>query len=191
MKVIVCALFIVFVTLAARTQESSRKWDISVWLAGATGEELTNSFGEAQLWSAGLSVSRVLTPDAGRGWCRGRLEYGFNLTPLLIQTRPQLIYGGGFEPVILRWNSAVQIRTAHPYVELAGGALRTTASLPLGNTSSFNFTVHGGGGLQIPLGGDHHMEIGLRWSHISNADLGVRNPEFNGVEVRVGYHWKK
>jgi hypothetical protein len=33
------------------------------------------------------------------------------------------------------------------------------------------------------------IEIGCRWAHISNANLGVRNPEFNGIQVSVEYHW--
>jgi hypothetical protein len=107
-----------------------------------------------------------------------------------VQSRPQLIYGGGFEPLIVRWNSSIRLRQVRPYIELGGGALWVTANLPSGDTSSFNFTAKGGGGLYIPVH-DHPVDIGLRWSHISNANLGKRNPEFNGIEIRVGYHWRK
>jgi hypothetical protein len=34
---------------AVMAQESSRDWDIAIWTSGSTGEELTNSFAEAQL----------------------------------------------------------------------------------------------------------------------------------------------
>lgn len=191
MKAVACVLVIIFVTFAAHAQESSRNWDISVWISGSTGEELTNSFGEAQLWSAGFFVGRVVTQEIGSGWRRGRLEYGVSLIPAFIQSRPQLIYGGGFEPVVLRWNSALRFKGARPYVELAGGALRTVGNLPSGDTSAFNFSAKGGGGLLMSFGDRRQLDVGLHWSHISNANLGVRNPEFNGIEVRVGFHFKR
>jgi hypothetical protein len=33
------------------------------------------------------------------------------------------------------------------------------------------------------------FDIGCRWSHISNANLGTENTEFNGVQVNIAYHW--
>jgi hypothetical protein len=72
---------------------------------------------------------------------------------------------------------------------LAGGAIRTNANLPTGNTSNFNFTARGGGGIQIFTKPRRSVEVACRWSHISNGNLGVKNPEFNGIQVSVGYHW--
>jgi Lipid A 3-O-deacylase (PagL) len=141
--------------------------------------------------SAGILVGRILTPEVGRRWWRGQLEYGFEVVPVVMQSRPQLVYGGGFEPVVLRWNSPWTIRGMQPYTELAGGGLRTTANLPSGDTSVFNFIAKGGGGLYIPVAKDHLMDFGLRWSHISNANLGRRNPEFNGIETRIAYHGRR
>src|ERR1700692_151927 len=51
--------------------------DLSVWTAGQTGEENTNSFTEAQIWSAGVSAGWVLTGERGSSWRRGNLGYGF------------------------------------------------------------------------------------------------------------------
>jgi len=34
------------------------------------------------------------------------------------------------------------------------------------------------------------FDIGCRWSHISNANLGIENPEFNGIQVSLGYHFR-
>lgn len=192
MKAVACSCaLLILCAHSARAQEPSQKWDLSVWLTGSTGEELTNSFREAQLWSAGFYLGRVLTPEIGRGWRRGTFEYGFNVVPLFVQSRPQLIYGGGFEPIILRWNSTTRIKGARPYVELAGGAVRTTTNLPSGDTSVFNFTARGGGGVRVAIHDRNSLDLGVFWSHISNANLGVRNPEFNGIAIRVGYHWTK
>lgn len=171
--------------------DEDRLWDFSVWTAGATGEEHTNSFAEAQVFTAGVFAGRVLTEEIGRGWRRGRFEYAINLMPVFVHYTPERIWGGGFEPVVLRWNSSLLFGRVKPYLELAGGAVRTNANLPTGNTSDFNFTAHGGGGIQISTTRWQSLEIGCRWSHISNANLGVQNPEFNGIQVSLGYHWLK
>jgi hypothetical protein len=166
-----------------------RNWDVSVWVAGATGEENLNSFSEAQIFTAGVFAGKELTGEIGSGWRRGRFEYGIDLIPLFRQFRPQPMYGGGLEPVILRWNSSLHTGHVAPYIELAGGAVRTNSNLPAGDTSNFNFTARGGGGIEIFTKPRQSVEIGCRWWHISNANLGVRNPEFNGIQVSLGYHW--
>jgi hypothetical protein len=170
-------------------EAQAHDWDFGVWAAAETGEELTNSFSEAQIITAGLSAGKILTNEIGSGWRRGRFEYEVSLVPLFYQARPQSMFGRGFEPVILRWNSSVHLGHVSPYVELAGGGVWTQYNLPAGNTSTFNFTVRGGGGIRIMRGRRQAVEIGCRWSHISNANLGVNNPEFNGIQVSVGYHW--
>ena len=172
-------------------EEQNRDWDFSVWVAGATGEESTNSFAEAQILSGGVFVGKTLTSEVGRGWRRGSLEYGFDVVPLFIHFAPQRIHGAGFEPVILRWNSRLRTGRIAPYIELAGGGVRSNANLPAGDTSDFNFTARGGGGIEISTGKLRALDIACRWWHISNANLGVRNPEVNGIQVSLGYHWFK
>jgi hypothetical protein len=61
--------------------------------------------------------------------------------------------------------------------------------LPAGSTSNFDFTARGGGGIQVFPNGHAFTEIGCRWADISNANLGERNPEFNGVQVNIAFHW--
>jgi hypothetical protein len=91
-------------------QESATttKWDLGIWTAGATGEEHTNSLTEAQIWTAGFSLGRRITPEIGSGWRRGSLEYAFDVIPLFVTSGSQRIHGGGFDPVLLRWNSSLQ-----------------------------------------------------------------------------------
>lgn len=168
-----------------------RRLDLSVWSAGATGEENTDSFAEAQVWSTGVYVGWVLIPDAGASWRQGDLEYGFNLIPYFLQTSPRHIFGGGFEPIVLRWRSSHHFGRVTPYIELAGGGLFTNSNLPPGDTSSFNFTAKAGGGIEVSTMKHQSLDVGCRWSHISNANLGVRNPEFNGIQLSIGYHWFK
>ena len=138
----------------------------------------------------GVVVGKELTGEIGSGWRRGRLEYGFSLIPFFRQFTPQPNYGRGFEPVILRWNSSLHTSHIWPYIELAGGAVRTNSNFPAGNTSTFNFTARGGGGIQVFTKRRQSLDIGCRWSHISNANLGIENPEFNGIQVSLGYHFR-
>jgi lipid A 3-O-deacylase len=93
--------------------------------------------------------------------------------------------------VVLRWISNHHFGRIGPYIELAGGAIRTTANLPAGDTSAFNFTARGGGGIHIFVNSRRSLDLACHWYHISNANLGVRNPEFNGVQITIGYHWFK
>jgi hypothetical protein len=185
-------VFALVQSMSAQASElQSRTWDISLWAAGATGEENTNSFSEAQIFTAGVFVGKVLTDEIGSGWPRGRLEFGFDVAPLFVQLRPQRIYGESFDPVVLRWNSSLRRGRVAPFIELSGGAVRTPSNFPVGDSSNFNFIARGGGGVLISMRRDQALEIGCRWWHISNANLGNRNPEFNGIQVSVGWHWFK
>ena len=172
-------------------EAEGRPWDVSIWAAGATGEESTNSFSEAQILTAGVFAGRMVTHEIGNRWRRGRVEIGADFVPLFAQFTPRVIHGVAFDPVILRWNSGLRRGRVAPYVELGGGGLRTNLNFPLGDTSVFNFIARGGGGLLISTKRAQALEIGCRWWHISNANLGRRNPEFNGIQMSVGWHWRK
>lgn len=167
------------------------RWDFGVWTAAETGEENTNSLSESQIWSAGIFVGRVMTRAMGSGWRRGNFEYAVDFAPVFETYGNQRTHGVEFEPVILRWNSALHTPRISPYIELAGGAVITPTNLPPGNTSSFNFTAKGGGGVYLWTRKRQALDLGCRWSHISNANLGVQNTEFNGVQFTLAYHWFK
>src|ERR1700690_2246963 len=159
-------------TCLARAQQfrppvgQNGKWDLSVWVTGATGEENRNSFTEAQIWTAGVFVGRVITDKIGSGWRGGNLEYGVNLMPVFVQRRPEALYGGGLDPVVVRWNSSLHAGRVVPYIELAGGAVLTNTNLPRGDTSNFNFTVKGGGGIHLFTKNRQSLEIGCRYYHV-------------------------
>jgi Lipid A 3-O-deacylase (PagL) len=170
--------------------ESGRgPWDISVWTAGATGEENLNSFTQAQVWTGGVSIGRLITAGVGTGWRRFELEYAVNLVPLFTQWGAQTIRGGGFEPFVLRFSSTHELARAVPYLEFGGGALFTPVNIPPGRTSDFNFTARAGGGFYIGRAKQKSWDIGLRWYHFSNGDLGTYNPQFNSIQASIAYHW--
>jgi len=165
--------------------------DLSVCVTGETGEETTNSLTQAQILSAAVSAGWVIAGLHGNSWRRGNLEYAFDLIPLFETWGNQRVHGGGFDPVILRWNSALHTNRISPYIELVGGVVITNSNLPPGKTSNLNFMAKGGGGIYIRTRKRESLDIGFRWSHISNANLGLDNPEFNGVQLSLGYHWFK
>ena len=168
-----------------------RAWDLSIWVSGATGEENANSFSEAQIFAAGVFVGHQLTGEIGHGWSRGRFEYAADFLPVFVQSTPHRISGTAFDPIILRWNSSLHRGRVSPFLELGGGGLHTHVNFPEGSTSTFNFTARVGGGILIAMRDAQALEITCRWWHISNANLGVQNPEFNGIQVSVGWHWFK
>jgi hypothetical protein len=171
------------------TATPNAKWDFSVWAAGETGEETSNSFAQAQIWTAGVFVGRTLTDEVGKSWRRGRLEYAGDFVPVFETYGNQRTHGIGFDPVILRWNSALRTSGVSPYIELSGGGVSTPVNLPPGRTSSFNFMAKGGGGIYLRTRSRQAFGLGLHWSHISNANLGADNFEFNGIQLSIAYHW--
>ena len=190
----VLALTILLISVPAHSQVSApeaehAKWDLGVWVAGETGEEITNSFTEAQIWSAGVFAGRTLTGAVGQGWRRGKFEWACDFMPVFETYGNQRTHGIGFDPVIFRWNSALRTNRISPYIELSGGAVVTPVNLPPGNTSSFNFMAKGGGGMYYRTRAGQAFDIGVHWSHISNANLGVKNNEFNGVQLSIAYHF--
>jgi Lipid A 3-O-deacylase (PagL) len=192
--VFVCLLFCAFLVPSqaqVATESQPRTWDISVWGAAATGEENTNSFAEAQIVSAGVFLGRRLTDEIGSGWRAGRLEVGFDVAPVFLQFSPRRVHGLGFDPIILRWSSSLHRGRAVPFIELGGGGVHSNVNFPSGDTSTFNFMARGGGGILISTRRAHALELGCRWWHISNANLGNQNPEFNSIQVSVGWHWYK
>ena len=87
---------------------------------------------EAQILTAGFFVGRTMTGQIGAGSRRGSFEYGVDFMPVFLHFRPQRVYGGGLDPVILRWNSSLHIGRAALYIELGGGAVRTSSKPPFG-----------------------------------------------------------
>jgi hypothetical protein len=163
-------------------------WDLAVWAGHAAGREDGRSFGRAEITMAGVRVGRVLVGPFGGGWIRGSLEYGFDIIPLFVASRPEVVWGGGFDPIVLKWNFATRGRL-QPFLEAAGGGVFTTSDIPPGDTSTFNFVGKIGGGVHIFTANRQAVSVSLRYWHLSNANLGDTNPAFNGVQIVIGYHW--
>ncbi|MGA7377224.1 MAG: hypothetical protein WBW36_12800, partial [Candidatus Sulfotelmatobacter sp.] len=98
-------MFILFVSSTAFTQNlpaarPKGSFDLSVFTSAETGEELTNSFTEAQIFSVGVSAGWEITGEHGNAWRRGSLEYAFDFIPIFETFGNQRTHGIGFDPVI-------------------------------------------------------------------------------------------
>jgi hypothetical protein len=171
------------------TEKQKRPWGITGWIAGATGEEHSNSFTKAQILAGGFSWARSLPPKSARmAPRRPGIRNGFDSSICSLHA-PKVVRWRGLEPAVLRWNGLRRGRLA-PFIELAGGGVHTNANLPSGNTSKFNFTAP-----ESMAAFRYSAESGDPWTLAAsgriNANLGAQNPEFNGIQVSVAYHWFK
>jgi hypothetical protein len=165
-------------------------WEIGVWGGEAFGKSEGQAFGETHLSMAGFHAGRVIHQSEPTSGYRRSLEYVVELQPLFVVTRAQTAYGGGFSPIGLKWNFAPRRDGRYrPYLEMNGGAIFTEKNVPAGRTDVFNFTASFGPGVMIALTPTQALSVGLRYWHLSNANLGYNNPAFNTVQLVVGYHW--
>ena len=73
------SVLLLFLVGSSQAQEatpalSPGTWDFDVWIAGATGEETTNSFLQSQIFMAGFSFSKAISGEISRGWLRSRMD---------------------------------------------------------------------------------------------------------------------
>jgi hypothetical protein len=175
---------------ASSSLTDDQLWEFGVWGGESFGKTIGQAFGETQITMAGFHAGRVIHESSASRGHKRTLEYTVELQPLLLVTRPQSVYGGGFSPIGLKWNFAPRGRGRYrPYLEVNGGAMFTQKNVPPGNTEDFNFTCSGGSGVMIGLGSNRALSVGLRFWHLSNASLGNSNPAFNTVQFVIGYHW--
>jgi hypothetical protein len=126
----------------------------------------------------------ILTAPHGPGFLKGRFEYAVDAVPAFVVFQPaNTAYGFGLNPLGLKWNFATR-ETVVPYVELGGGTLFTTHTVPAG-TSSVNFTSSAAFGVHFLR--EKAWSVEVRYMHISSAGLSSPNPGLNTVQVRLGF----
>ena len=161
-------------------------WDLGVWAREEFANSANGNIGDDYISMAGFRAGYVFAGPAGRGALRGTLEYFFDIIPVFVLTKPQVIYGGGASPLGLKWNF-VNSRI-HPYLEMSLGGILSTRNVPQGNTSNFNFTVNASGGAAIFANARHALMANVGFWHLSNAHMGHTNPSLNALEVGIEYH---
>ena len=156
--------------------------EVQVWTSG--GHSVAGGRGSTGIWNAGLRYGWVLTEPHGPGFLAGRFEYAIEAVPAYLIFQPtNTAYGAGLNPLNLKWNFATRGHLV-PYLELSGGTLFTTHSVPPG-TSNVNFTPSAAFGAHF-LGHKYAWTVEARYLHISNAGLDRLNPGVNTVEIKIG-----
>ena len=97
------------------------------------------------------------------------------------------IFGGGLTPLLLQYNFTSG-RRGVPFVQAGSGMLFTTEQVPAG-TSRFNFTPQGGFGLYWFQWPRTAITMGVRYHHISNAEITRHNPRRNSLFFLAGISW--
>jgi len=165
--------------------KGSHEWQ--VWAGGGEPVQIFNGAPDARVWTAGVSYGWVLTGAHGPGLLRGRFEWAGDLVPVLEVLEPRRpVYGGGFDPIVWRWNFVTRRRVS-PYWEFAGGGLFSNHELEPGG-STFNFTPSMAAGVRLPWGksAKYGWTAEVRFLHISDGGLTNANLGVNDVEVRIG-----
>ena len=156
--------------------------EVQLWTAG--GHSVPGGRGDTGIWNAGLRYGWVLTEPHGPGFLAGRFEYAIEAVPAYLIFQPtNTAYGASLNPLNLKWNFATRGHLV-PYLELSGGTLFTTHSVPPG-TSNVNFTPSAAFGAHF-LGHKYAWTVEARYLHISNAGLDRLNPGVNTVEIKIG-----
>jgi hypothetical protein len=156
--------------------------EFQIWTGG--GPSVPGGTTDVGVWNLGARYGWILTRPHGPGFLNGRFEYVVDAVPVfIVSQRYNTTYGGGVNPLGLKWDFAARGRI-EPYFELNGGTLFTTQDVPTG-TSSVNFTSAAALGMHV-LGDKHAFSVEVRYMHISNAGLASPNPGINTVQVRVG-----
>ena len=154
--------------------------ELGVWVGG--GHSVPGGTTGTSVMNAGVRYGWVLTGDHLPGILRGKFEYAVDAVPMYLVIKNGTTYGGGFDPLVLKWNFAGNKKVA-PFVELAGGTLFSTREVPAG-TSAVNFRSGAAFGIHI-LRGTWGPTLAVRYEHISNAGLATPNPGINTVQVQV------
>jgi hypothetical protein len=84
---------------------------------------------------------------------------------------------------ILRWRPGAQPAW---FVEAGGGFQYAIGSSFPADGTHFQFTVIGGVGRSFGLGSGRTLDVGLRWFHISNANLLPSNSGYDSIQLTVG-----
>ena len=167
-------------TSVAAQEVTQGSRELSVWVGG--GHSVPGGTTGASVMNAGVRYGWVLTGDHLPGILRGKFEYAVDAVPMYLVIKNGTTYGGGFDPLVLKWDFVGNKKVA-PFVELAGGTLFSAHEVPVG-TSSVNFRSGAAFGVHI-LGGSWGPTLAVRDEHISNAGLASPNPGINTVQVQV------
>ena len=195
--VVLFALFLagLFWSVGVSAQDDSillhkEHWNYAVFAGGGNGIGVRS---DVHFFRAGGRLGRVMTGQKGSGWRRGTFELDMEFTPVDVVFWPHYksVYGFGFNPLIMKWNFTGGKKIV-PFVEAAGGIIRSADNIPPGDTAKINFQSGAGFGMHMFTRPNRAITWDIRFTHISNASIGNHNPGINAsVQFTLGYTWFK
>lgn len=137
-------------------------------------------------WSGGLTYTYVIDvlPAAFVSVPGGSVPRT-SLSDTPVVTEGTTTFGVGVAPIGLR----LTYRTAgllQPYIAWSVGALYFVQSVPDSQGKRLNFTVDGGGGVQLIFTSAATLTIGYRYLHLSNGFRGAINPGIDAHLFHLG-----
>lgn len=181
------AIFTMSLFLAsARAQERSRENELGLWFAGQfqNGHAFDSSITNSRMYQIEVRYARLV-------YARGPVVVRWisEVVPLTLvgdwrsNGQRAYAYGGGGSPVGAQVNF-VHNRRFEPFLTAGGGFLYFDRRL-FGETQ-FNFTAQMGGGVQLFTGHGSTLDLGYKYHHISNANLGDQNPGMDSHTLFIG-----
>lgn len=143
-----------------------------------------NTPGFSEFVSPSVSFARPLSR---------RLEGSIILLPALVISQPttqpptaarETVWAAGLD-LGLRWYPAPSQWRWVPFLDALAGVTGASHRTPAQGTH-FNFNLQTGVGVLLPVGQRWHPFVLARWHHISNGNLGHRNPSWDQWAVGVG-----
>jgi len=133
-------------------------------------------------------IGMILTDELKAGMLSGNLQA--YLEPVFAQfTQPNSAQLAGGS-VVLKYNF-VSFGRWIPFWEAGAGLSWMNLVFPTipEESEQVNFLLQTGPGVQFLLTPEVSLTAGVRWSHISDADIGERNAGLNAVMPYVGVSW--
>lgn len=78
-------------------------------------------------------------------------------------------------------------RRLKPFIQTSAGFIFTRKPIPVPEGPSYNFSGDFGGGVMYSLNKQRTINLGYRYFHISNMNIGEINPGYNANIFYVGY----
>jgi opacity protein-like surface antigen len=95
-------------------------------------------------------------------------------------------YGAAVHPAGFRFIFLPK-RRLKPYVQTSAGFIFSRKPIPVPGSPSYNFSGDFGGGLMFNLDRKRTVNVGYRYFHISNMNIGEINPGYNANIFYIGY----
>ena len=181
-------LIAIFFSTAAMAQEQPAYGEYTYWFGGsfANGHAFSSTI-NARNYQFESRYERLIywrKPFAVR-WVFDAVPFALVGDPRTGAGRRAYSYGIGGSPIGAQVNF-VHYRRVEPFLTSGGGFLYFNHRM-FGTTQQFNFTAQLGAGVQL-FSPDRRtaIDLGYKYHHISNANLGNQNPGLDSHMLFVG-----